>query len=133
MFNASHNHTSRIRSLQDENTNKDNPEEKQEVAEVPEDQNIGAASTGSSFLAKLSIALVVAATITVISIGFKPSGPGSSLGVQCLAEGSSTLAMASPVGFTFKAFGYRFVIPEYAPGYVLLVLNFPRMFAKCYN
>lgn len=109
---------SRIRSLQDENTNKDNPEEKQEVAEVPEDQNIGAASTGSSFLAKLSIALVVAATITVISIGFKPSGPGSSLGVQCLAEGSSTLAMASPVGFTFKAFGYRFVIPEYAPGWI---------------
>ena len=74
-----------------------------------------------SFLAKIAIALGIAATITLISIGVKRPVLGSSLGFQFLPESSSSSVMAAqPVGFTFKAFGYRIVLPEYAPGYILV-------------
>ncbi|KAK7854311.1 hypothetical protein CFP56_032564, partial [Quercus suber] len=44
---------------------------------------------------------------------------GPSLGIQFLAEGSSSSVMAAPpVGFTFKTFGYNVVLPEYAPGWI---------------
>ncbi|XVE78086.1 hypothetical protein DITRI_Ditri13aG0115700 [Diplodiscus trichospermus] len=85
--------------------------------EVLENQNGGIAGRGSSFLAKLAIALGVAAALTVISFGLKGASFGSLLGVQRLAEGSSSV-MDSSVGFTFKAFGYRFILPEYAPGWI---------------
>lgn len=76
---------------------------------------------GSSFLAKLAIGLGVAATVTFLSIGFKEQNLGTSLGVeiQRLADVSSSSSLAaSSVGFSFKAFGYRVVLPQYAPGYV---------------
>lgn len=80
--------------------------------------NNGHTSSGSSFLAKIAIVLGIAAIATVISIGIKQPVLGSSLGIQFLAEGSSSSVMATPpVGFTFKAFGYRVILPEYAPGY----------------
>ncbi len=73
---------------------------------------------GSSFLAKVAIVLGIAATATVISICLKQPVLGSSLGIQFLAEGSSSSVMAAaPVGFTFKAFGYKVLLPEFAPGY----------------
>lgn len=74
----------------------------------------------SSFFAKLVIALGVAAMVTVVSVSLKQSVPGSSLlGVQCLADGSSSsVSAASTVGFNFKAFGYRVVLPEQAPGWI---------------
>ncbi|KAL5562104.1 hypothetical protein UlMin_031851 [Ulmus minor] len=73
----------------------------------------------SSFLAKIAIALGIAATITLISVGMKWPVLGSSLGFQFLPESSSSSAVvAAPVGFTFKAFGYRIVLPEYAPGWI---------------
>ncbi|KNA09455.1 hypothetical protein SOVF_153330 [Spinacia oleracea] len=76
---------------------------------------------GSSFLAKLAIGLGVAATVTFLSIGFKEQNLGTSLGVeiQRLADVSSSSSLAaSSVGFSFKAFGYRVVLPQYAPGWV---------------
>jgi len=82
--------------------------------------NNGHTGAGSSFLAKIAIVLGIAAIATVISIGLKQPVLGSSLGIQFLAEGSSSSVMAAPpVGFTFKAFGYRVILPEYAPGYAL--------------
>ncbi|XP_024165067.1 uncharacterized protein LOC112172111 [Rosa chinensis] len=75
-------------------------------------------TTESSFLAKIAIALGIAATITLISISTKGPTLGSSNGLQFLPESSSSSAMAAaPVGFTFKAFGYSIVLPEYAPGW----------------
>ncbi|KAF4367497.1 hypothetical protein F8388_009106 [Cannabis sativa] len=74
-----------------------------------------------SFLAKIAIALGIAAIFTLVSIGAKQPAIGSSLGFQFLSDSSSSSVMATaaaPVGFTFKAFGYRIVLPEYAPGYV---------------
>ncbi|KAJ8436087.1 hypothetical protein Cgig2_011909 [Carnegiea gigantea] len=85
------------------------------------DQTDGFSGKGGSFLAKLAIAVGVAATITLVSIGLKQQTPDSSLGIriQCLADGSSSSSIAaSPAGFTFNAFGYKVVLPEYTPGWV---------------
>ncbi|XP_017969456.1 PREDICTED: uncharacterized protein LOC18612781 [Theobroma cacao] len=118
--------TFRTRSFQHEDTEnigaaepKDKLEKGDRAAdEVLENQTSGTDRTGSSFLAKLAIALGVAAALTVISFGLKGASFGSLLGVQHLAEGSSSSIMDSSLGFTFKAFGYRFVLPEYAPGWI---------------
>ncbi|KAK8614876.1 hypothetical protein V6N13_068665 [Hibiscus sabdariffa] len=83
-----------------------------------ENQNGDSAGKGGSLLAKLAIALGVAAAFTVVSFGLKGASFGSLLEVQRLAEVSSSSAMDSTVGFTFKAFGYRFILPEYAPGWI---------------
>lgn len=73
--------------------------------------------TGSSFLAKLAIALGIAATITFLSIGLKQPNQGSNFGIQFLVDGSSSSTISTPApGFSFKAFGYRVMLPEYAPG-----------------
>ncbi|KAJ8430338.1 hypothetical protein Cgig2_008431 [Carnegiea gigantea] len=85
------------------------------------DQTDRFSGKGGSFLAELAIAVGVAATITLVSIGLKQQTPDSSLGIgiQCLADGSSSSSIAaSPAGFTFNAFGYEVVLPEYTPGWV---------------
>ncbi|MBA0795519.1 hypothetical protein Gohar_006377 [Gossypium harknessii] len=86
--------------------------------ELPENQNRNTAGRGSSFLAKLAIGLGVAAALTVMSFGIKGASFGSLLGVQRLAEVSPSSTMDTTVGFTFKAFGYKFMLPEYAPGWI---------------
>lgn len=56
--------------------------------------------------------------ITLISVGMKQPNQGSSPGMQFLRDGSSSSTLAVPAGaFSFKAFGYRVLLPEYAPGY----------------
>lgn len=75
----------------------------------------------NSFLVKLGIGLGVAATVTILSISLKQQNLGSSLGIeiQRLADISSSSSLAtSSVGFSFKAFGYRVVLPQYAPGWI---------------
>lgn len=75
--------------------------------------------TGSSFLAKLAIALGIAATITFLSIGLKQPNQGSNFGIQYLVDGSSSSTITTPAsGFSFKTFGYRVMLPEYAPGWI---------------
>ncbi|KAL0295461.1 UNVERIFIED_CONTAM: hypothetical protein Sangu_3197500 [Sesamum angustifolium] len=97
---------------------------------IPEDQNtvsdiaIGSlenktADSGSPFLSKLGIFLGIAAVITLVSVGIKPPSEGTSLGIQFLLDGSSSSTLAAPTGaFSFRAFGYRVVLPEYAPGWI---------------
>ncbi|KAE9592098.1 hypothetical protein Lal_00013041 [Lupinus albus] len=71
-----------------------------------------------SFLAMIAIALGIAVTVTIASISQKPIR-GSSFGLQILSEGSSSSAVApATAGFTFKTFGYRIILPEYAPGWI---------------
>ncbi|XP_021763461.1 uncharacterized protein LOC110728126 [Chenopodium quinoa] len=80
---------------------------------------------GSSFLAKLAIGLGVVATITFLSIGFKQQNLGTSLGIeiQRLSDISTSSSLAaSSVGFSFKAFGYRVLLPKYAPGWIYFLL-----------
>lgn len=124
---------SRIRSYERENAENYEPKEvKDDLAEQDssadeklEIKKIETSSSQSSFLAKLAIALGIAATITMLSVCLKPTGSiGPSLEVQRLAEGSSSFSMASSAGFSFKAFGYKFVLPEYPPGYASLLLSY---------
>lgn len=72
---------------------------------------------GNPFLAKLAIALGVAATITILSIYLKQPDQGPSLGIQYLAKDTSSSTLDASNVFTFKAFGYRVMLPESAPGY----------------
>ncbi|XAR58724.1 hypothetical protein NMG60_11014223 [Bertholletia excelsa] len=82
-------------------------------------QGSGTAATGGSFLAKLAIAIGIAATITLISVGLKRIMHGSSNGFHFLPDDSSASILAAPsTGFTFKVLGYTVVLPEYAPGWV---------------
>ncbi|KAI3450863.1 hypothetical protein Pfo_007528 [Paulownia fortunei] len=124
LFNSSN---SRIKSFQHDNAESSDTA-KSEV--FPEDQNrasdipIGslenkAAGNGSSFLSKLGILLGIAAVITLVSVGVKPPSLGTSIGIQCLLDGSSSSTLAAPTGaFSFQALGYRVVLPEYAPGWI---------------
>ena len=76
---------------------------------------------GSNFLAILAIGLGVAATVTILSISLKQQNLDPSFGIeiQRVADvSSSSNLVSSPVGFSFKAYGYRVVLPPYAPGYV---------------
>ncbi|CAN6545124.1 unnamed protein product [Malus baccata var. baccata] len=77
-------------------------------------------STESSFLAKIAIALGVAATVTLISVGIKGAPAiGSSNGIQIFPDSSSSSVMAAAnVSFTIKAFGYSIVLPAFAPGWI---------------
>lgn len=81
----------------------------------PENRSTG---TGISFLAKLAIALGVAATITLISVGFRRHMNGSPQGFNYLGYGSPASVLTAPsAGFALNIFGHKVVIPEYAPGY----------------
>ncbi|CAO2839904.1 unnamed protein product [Amaranthus hypochondriacus] len=76
---------------------------------------------GSNFLAILAIGLGVAATVTILSIRLKQQNldPSFSIEIQRLADVSSSSSLvSSTVGFSFQAFGYRVVLPQYAPGWI---------------
>ncbi|PON60805.1 DedA family [Trema orientale] len=126
-FQLSRPQTFRIRSQQQEDADNSEAPLSKDIADIQDiiskevlgDEKDTSTDFEFSFLAKIAIALGIATTITLISIGVKRPALGSSLGLQFLPEGSSSSAMAvPPVGFTFKAFGYRIVLPEYAPGWI---------------
>ncbi|PIN10949.1 hypothetical protein CDL12_16439 [Handroanthus impetiginosus] len=118
---------SRIKSFQHD-SDESSDAAKSEV--ISEDQNTASdiatgnlesktAANGSSFLSKLGILLGIAAVITLVSVGLKPSSLGTSIGIQNLLDGSSSSTLAAPTGaFSFQVFGYRVVLPEYAPGWI---------------
>lgn len=82
----------------------------------------GLNKTEIPFLAMIAIALGIAVIATLASIGKQPI-LGSTFGLQILSEGSSSSAVSpAAAGFAFKVFGYRVILPEYAPGYPVLPL-----------
>ncbi|KAL6567101.1 hypothetical protein OROMI_015505 [Orobanche minor] len=73
----------------------------------------------SSLLLKLGILLAVAVVITFVSAGVKPPSPAKSMGNRFLLDGSSSSTFSAPTNsFSFRAFGYSIVLPEYAPGWI---------------
>ncbi|KAI3742041.1 hypothetical protein L1987_59720 [Smallanthus sonchifolius] len=116
---------SRFRSFKQEGeeysdtaSNIDNSERRDEIVDVIlGSQETKTTDTKSSLLAQLAILLGVAATVTLLSICLKQPSQGPTSGVQILARGASTPAVPS-VGFSFNAFGYRVILPEYTPGWV---------------
>ncbi|XP_073317184.1 uncharacterized protein [Primulina huaijiensis] len=117
----------RIKSFQDDGAKSFEPT-KSEVGQ--EDQNRASdfgfgnlenktTSDGGSLLSKLGLVLGVAAVITLIAVCLEQPKLGSSVGIQYLVDGSSASALAAPVGaFSFQIFGYRIILPEYAPGWI---------------
>ena len=86
--------------------------------EILEDGEAKSNSQGNSVLAKLAIAVGIAASITVILICFKGPSVGSSWRFMSPFDGSSPLiSSGSPVGYTLSIFGCQVVLPEYTPGY----------------
>lgn len=104
----------RVRSFQKENIGKNESEDemlKSESTRVSEKKRV-------SLIAKLGIGLGLALTITVICVTLKGSASGGTpFDVKSLSKASS-----SSIGFTFNAFGNRFVIPANAPGWVYFCL-----------
>lgn len=80
---------------------------------------VEANSPGTSFLAKLAIALGIAATATLISACAKWSPSGSSYSLPLFVNNSlQSVQTANPLGFNLTIFGYTIIIPEYTPGWV---------------
>ncbi|XP_027093498.2 uncharacterized protein LOC113755741 isoform X3 [Coffea eugenioides] len=101
-------------------TSKDKPEGQHKAADDVMQSLKGKAASGEiSFLSKLVVLLAVALAITVLSIGFRQPNQRSLLGIQHLVDSSSAPALSThAVGFSFRAFGYRIILPEYAPGWI---------------
>ncbi|CDP03878.1 unnamed protein product [Coffea canephora] len=101
-------------------TSKDKPEGQHKAADDVMQSLKGKAASGEiSFLSKLVVLLAVALAITVLSIGFRQPNQRSLLGIQHLVDSSSTPALSThAVGFSIRAFGYRIILPEYAPGWI---------------
>ncbi|CAN0915429.1 hypothetical protein LINGRAHAP2_LOCUS29126 [Linum grandiflorum] len=102
---------SRIRSLS-QKASRNDESENTATNEILENQS---SDTWHTFLRILIAALGVAAILTVISAGLGPPSAGLFSGVQCLDEISLAAVL---VGYNFKAFGYRIILPEYAPGWL---------------
>lgn len=82
-----------------------------------ENIKLGASNPGTSLLAKLAIALGLAATVTFVSLCFKKPSSDSASSVAYLVDASNASAIPSG-GFTFKLFNTTVILPEYPPGYV---------------
>lgn len=111
----------RVRSFQKENVGKnDSGDEKPNEDEMLKSENTRVSEKKRvSFIVKLAIGLGLALTITVICVTLKGSasgGPGGGPGGAPFEVKSLAKASSSSVGFTFNAFGNRFVIPANAPG-----------------
>ncbi|KZV22970.1 hypothetical protein F511_33803 [Dorcoceras hygrometricum] len=117
----------RIKSFQDDGAKSFEPS-KSEIG--PEDQNRASdicfgnlenetTNNGGSLLPKLGLVVGVAAVITLLAVCLKQPKQGSSVGIQNLIDSSSASALAAPAGaFSFQIFGYRIILPEYAPGWI---------------
>ncbi|XP_022683594.1 uncharacterized protein LOC111257761 [Setaria italica] len=78
---------------------------------------------GASFLAKVAIAIGIAATVTVISLVRKQPSSGPSFSLPQIVDASTQSdAAAATLGYSFSAFGKKVIIPEYTPGWVYFCL-----------
>ncbi|XP_066329687.1 uncharacterized protein [Miscanthus floridulus] len=74
----------------------------------------------SSLLAKVAVAIGIAATATVISLVMKEPSSGPSFSLPQIVDASTQSdAAAATIGYTFSLFGKKVIIPEYTPGYVV--------------
>ncbi|KAK1420604.1 hypothetical protein QVD17_22326 [Tagetes erecta] len=102
----------------DTSSNIDRSESRDEIVDVIlGNQETKTTDTKSSLLAQLAIVLGIAATATLLSICLRQPSQVPTSGIQILARGASTSAVPG-VGFSFNAFGYKVILPEYTPGWV---------------
>ncbi|XP_040376444.1 glycerophosphodiester phosphodiesterase GDPDL7-like [Oryza brachyantha] len=77
-------------------------------------------SPAASFLAKVALAVGVAATATVVSLFImkQPSSSGPSFSLPQIVDASAAPDAAATMGYTFSLFGKKVIIPEFTPGWV---------------
>uniref|UniRef100_K3YPJ3 glycerophosphodiester phosphodiesterase n=1 Tax=Setaria italica TaxID=4555 RepID=K3YPJ3_SETIT len=89
---------------------------------------------GASFLAKVAIAIGIAATVTVISLVRKQPSSGPSFSLPQIVDASTQSdAAAATLGYSFSAFGKKVIIPEYTPGGVCLSDMIPFFLGKLFR
>ena len=77
----------------------------------------------SSLLAKVAVAIGIAATATMISLVMKEPSSGPSFSLPQIVDASTQPDVAAAtIGYTFSLFGKKVIIPEYTPGYVNLAM-----------
>ncbi|XP_024316767.1 uncharacterized protein LOC100833279 isoform X2 [Brachypodium distachyon] len=90
-----------------------------DASEVVDVLEVEPSNPGASFLAKVAVALGVAATVTAISIFMKqPSSVPSFSMPQIVDAYAQSDAATATIGYTFSLFGKKVIIPEYTPGWV---------------
>lgn len=94
------------------------PEDQNRVSDNAVGSNNKSSGGGSSFLSNLGILLGVAAVVTFVLVGIKPPNLGASAGIQFLQDGAASTLVSPTAAFSFRAFGYTVVLPEYAPGWI---------------
>ncbi|KAJ3708120.1 hypothetical protein LUZ61_011825 [Rhynchospora tenuis] len=95
----------------------DLPDGNDEITEMLTSVETKSSSAGSSFLAKLAVAIGVAVTITLVSVYMRQQGSSltePSFSFPQILDASSE----SPVGFTLTLFGKKIILPERTPGWV---------------
>ncbi|CAM8899745.1 unnamed protein product [Rhodiola kirilowii] len=96
--------------------NEENNQRNHNSDEIPAADMDTEINNTDSFLIKLVLGLGMAVAFTFLSIPIKMPGQGPSFALHSLADASSS--SPSHLGFAFQAFGYRVLLPEYAPGWL---------------
>ncbi|XP_020082455.1 uncharacterized protein LOC109706063 isoform X3 [Ananas comosus] len=90
-----------------------------EINEMLEGLEAKPSSPGTSFLAKLAVAVGIAATVTLISVYLKWPSSGTSFSfLHFVDDSSQSNPLPSPVGFTLELFGNKIVLPERTLGWI---------------
>uniref|UniRef100_A0A0E0CGY9 Exostosin GT47 domain-containing protein n=1 Tax=Oryza meridionalis TaxID=40149 RepID=A0A0E0CGY9_9ORYZ len=90
----------------------------EDASEIIDAMEVKSSSTAASFLAKVALALGVAATATVISLFMRQPSSGPSFSLPQIVDASALPDAAATIGYTFSLFGKKVIVPEYTPGWV---------------
>ncbi|KAG2649050.1 hypothetical protein PVAP13_1NG083200 [Panicum virgatum] len=94
----------------------------EDANEIIDAVEVVSTTPGASFLAKVAVAIGIAATVAVISFIMKQPSTGPSFSLPQIVDASAQYDVAATIGYTFSAFGKRVIIPEYTPGWVYFCL-----------
>jgi len=94
----------------------------EDANEIIDAVEVVSTTPGASFLAKVAVAIGIAATVTVISFIMKQPSSGPSFSLPQIVDASAQSDVAATIGYTFSAFGKKVIIPEYTPGWVYFCL-----------
>uniref|UniRef100_A0A0D9YNG3 Uncharacterized protein n=1 Tax=Oryza glumipatula TaxID=40148 RepID=A0A0D9YNG3_9ORYZ len=79
----------------------------EDASEIIDAMEVKSSSTAASFLAKVALALGVAATATVISLFMRQPSSGPSFSLPQIVDASAPPDAAATIGYTFSLFGKK--------------------------
>ncbi|KAG2649051.1 hypothetical protein PVAP13_1NG083200 [Panicum virgatum] len=105
----------------------------EDANEIIDAVEVVSTTPGASFLAKVAVAIGIAATVAVISFIMKQPSTGPSFSLPQIVDASAQYDVAATIGYTFSAFGKRVIIPEYTPGGVCISDMIPFFLGKLFR